>query len=125
MSHFAKVYMDGVVENIIVAEQDFIDSLPVEEGYTWVQTSYNTKGNVHYDPITNLPDGGLPFRKNYAQLGGTYDAVKDAFIPPQTYNSWILDEETCLWIPPIPKPEISGKHYYWDEIKQNWIEFIP
>jgi len=125
MSHFAKVYMDGVVENVIVAEQDFIDSLPVEEGFTWIQTSYNTKGNIHYDPITNLPDGGIPFRKNYAQLGGTYDAVKDAFIPPQTYNSWILDEETCLWIPPIPKPKVSGKHYYWGEIKQNWIEFIP
>ena len=124
MSHFAKVYMDGVVEEVIVAEQDYIDSLPVEEGYTWIKTSYNTKGNVHYSPITSIPDGGIPFRKNYAQIGGTYDAVRDAFIPQQPFNSWILDDETCLWMPPIPKPD-DGKLYYWGEVMGKWIEFIP
>jgi hypothetical protein len=125
MSHFAKVYLDGVVETVIFAEQDFIDSLPIEEGYTWVQTSYNTKGNLHYSPITGLPDDGIPLRKNYAQIGGIYDINKDAFIPPQPFNSWLLDDETCLWYPPTPKPNEPGKYYYWGEMKQEWIEFTP
>ena len=88
MSHFAKV-VDGVVEIVIVAEQDFIDDHC--EG-TWVQTSYNTYGGVH-------SDGKTPLRKNYAGVGYTYDEDRDAFIPPKpSEGEWSLDEDTCLWV---------------------------
>tara|TARA_R110000764_G_scaffold232235_1_gene324474 strand:+ start:385 stop:654 length:270 start_codon:yes stop_codon:yes gene_type:complete len=86
MSHFAKV-VDGVVEIVIVAEQDFIDA---QEG-TWVQTSYNTYGGVHVN-------GGTPLRKNYAGIGSVYDAGRDAFYAPQPSENATLDEDTCLWV---------------------------
>jgi hypothetical protein len=113
MSHFAKV-CDGKVIQIIVAEQEyfktFVDTSPGE----WVQTSYNTRGGVH-------SNGGTPLRKNYAGIGYTYDKQRDAFIPPQPYLSWTLNEETCLWNPPIAYPS-DGKMYNWDETTTNWIE---
>jgi len=87
MSHFAKVE-NGIVTQVIVAEQDVINSGLFGEG--WVQTSYNTRGGQHPE--------GRPLRKNYAGVGFTYDAQRDAFIPPKLDESWILDEETCLWI---------------------------
>jgi hypothetical protein len=113
MSHFAKV-VDGVVTQVIVAEpeffQTFVDSSPGE----WVQTSYNTRGGVH-------ANGGTPLRKNYAGIGFTYDRIKDAFIPPKPFASWLLNEDTCLWDAPVAMPT-DGKKYYWDEATTNWIE---
>jgi hypothetical protein len=124
MAHFAKINPAGVVEQVIVAEQDFIDSGAVGDPSTWVQTSYNTRGGVHYNPDTDLPseDQSKALRKNYAGVGYTYDAELNAFIPPQPYDSWVLNEETCLWDAPQPMPEIPldefGDHsgfYEWDE----------
>lgn len=116
MSHFAKVE-NGIVTQVIVAEQDFIDTLPDSE--SWIQTSYNTHGGVHLNPETWEPDGGLALRKNYAGIGHTYDAERDAFIPPKPHQSWLLDEDTCLWEPPIPYPEGEGI-YFWDDETDNW-----
>lgn len=115
MAHFAKV-VDGVVETVIVAEQDFIDTL---EG-TWVQTSYNTRGGVHLGQDLE-PDGGVALRKNYAGIGYTYDSELDAFIPPQPFASWLLNEDTCLWNPPTKYPT-DGKDYTWDEDSTSWME---
>jgi hypothetical protein len=112
MSHFAKVNGFGVVEEVIVAEQDFIDSLP--NASSWVQTSYNTFGGAH-------KLGGTPFRKNFAGIGFTYDPVRGAFIPPKPFASWSLNEETCLWEPPTPMP-LDGSIYYWDEPTTSWIK---
>lgn len=109
MSHFAKVE-NRIVTAVIVAEQDYIDSL--EDKDLYVQTSYNTKGGVH-------ELGGTPLRKNYAGIGFTYDQERDAFIPQKPYASWTLNEDTCLWIPPIPYPK-DGNKYSWNEETQTW-----
>lgn len=122
MSHFARVEQ-GVVTEVISAEQDFIDAGAVGSPSSWVQTSYNTRGGVHYGP-DGAPDGGVALRKNYAGIGYTYDAARDAFIPPQPYSSWVLDEDTCLWHPPVPAPT-DGKPYYWDESAMTWVELLP
>lgn len=114
MAHFAEI-VNGKVVRVIVAEQDFINTLP---GY-WVQTSYNTKLGVHYDNHGN-PDGGIALRKNYAGIGFTYDNTRDAFIPPRPYNSWYLNEDTCQWEAPIPCPNDENK-YTWDEIGGQWV----
>ena len=111
MSHFARVNAQGIVEQVIVAEQDFIDSLP--DKTSWVQTSYNTHAGQHPE--------GRPLRKNYAGVGYTYDPVRDAFIPPQPFPSWTLNEQTCLWNPPVPAPT-DGKRYTWDEATTSWVE---
>ena len=111
MSHFARVTAQGIVEQVIVAEQDFIDTL--SDKTSWVQTSYNTQGGQHPE--------GRPLRKNYAGIGYTYDRVLDAFIPPKPYASWILNEDTCLWDAPVAYPD-DGKTYSWDEATTNWIE---
>jgi hypothetical protein len=116
MSHFAKVE-NAIVTQVIVAEQDFVDT---QEG-TWVQTSYNTRGGIHYAPNSQEPDGGVALRKNYAGIGYTYDAARDAFIPPQPYPSWLLDEDTCLWEAPVPHPN-DGKLYNWNEDTVSWVE---
>jgi hypothetical protein len=108
VSHFAKV-VDGIVEQVIVAEQDFIDT---QEG-TWVQTSYNTYGGVH-------STGKTPLRKNYAGPGSIYDEDRDAFYAPQPYPSWTLNEDSCLWGSPVPYPE-EGMHE-WDEDAGKWVE---
>lgn len=116
MAHFAKVE-NGLVTDVIVAEQDFIDSL--EDKHLWIQTSYNTYGGSHPD--------NKPLRKNYASIGFTYDLVRDAFIPPQIYPSWTLNEETCLWDAPVPFPSDIGtpenpKVFVWSEEELNWIQ---
>lgn len=115
MSHFAKV-LDGKVVSVIVAEAEFfetfIDSSPGE----WIQTCNKTRGGVH-------ADGGTPLRKNYAGIGYTYDRVKDAFIPPQVFTSWTLNDETCLWQAPVPMPD-DGKIYEWVESTTSWNEII-
>jgi len=122
MAHFAKVNLQGIVEQVIVAEQEYIDTLP-DAGF-WVQTSYNTYGGVHYQPNSEkVPsaDQSKALRKNYASIGYTYDKQRDAFIPPKPCSSWVLVEETCNWVPPIPYPS-DGKRYTWDEAVINWVE---
>jgi hypothetical protein len=113
MSHFANV-VDGIVVQVIVAEQDFIDLISNNTNGIWIQTSYNTHGGEHLL-------GGVPLRKNYAAVGYTYDNIKDAFIPPKPFNSWVLNESTCIWESPIPSPS-DEKNYEWDEATLNWIE---
>ena len=112
MSHFAKV-CDGVVVQVIVAEPEFFDTFVDTSPGEWIQTSYNTHGGQHPE--------GRPLRKNYAGIGFTYDRQRDAFIPPKTYPSWILNEETCLWEAPTPMPT-DGKIYRWDEATVSWVE---
>jgi hypothetical protein len=112
MSHFAKVE-NGIVTQVIVAEQDVIDSGLFGSG--WIQTSYNTVGGQHPE--------GRPLRKNYAGIGYTYDSDRDAFIPPQPYLSWTLNDETCLWNPPTPMPT-DDKPCMWDEETTCWIEVM-
>jgi hypothetical protein len=107
MSHFAQV-IDGVVTQVIVAEQDVIDSGLFGEG--WIQTSYNTFHNQHPE--------GRPLRGNYATIGGTYDAQNDVFIPPTIYPSWVLNTTIWDWKAPIPRPEGP---YWWNEPVQQWI----
>ena len=121
MSHFAEINSDGIVQRVIVAEQDFINSGKVGDPNNWVQTSYNTRGGVHYAPNSSEPDGGVALRKNYAGVGYTYDATRDAFIFPKPYPSWILDEDTCQWDAPTPMPD-DGKRYNWDEDNTSWVE---
>jgi hypothetical protein len=119
MSHFAEINNDNIVQRVIVVEQDFIDSGKLGDPDNWVQTSYNTRGGVHYAPNSNEPDGGIALRKNYAGVGSTYDKTRDAFIPLQPYPSWVLNDDTCLWNPPIPYPE-DGKLYIWNEENVTW-----
>lgn len=114
MSHFAKVE-NGIVTQVIVAEQAFVD---FQQG-SWFQTSYNTRGGVHYGP-DGQPDGGIALRKNFAGKDYAYDAQRDAFIPPCPFPSWTLNEETCLWLPPTPMPD-DGQPYDWDETSLSWI----
>ena len=117
MSHFAKINDQNIVEQVIVAEQDVIDSGLFGSPSSWVQTSYNTYGGVH-------ANGGVPLRKNYAGIGFTYDRVRDAFIPPKPYASWVLNEESCLWEapnPPGPMPT-DGYMYAWEESNTSWIK---
>jgi len=121
MSHFAKVN-NGIVEQVIVAEPEFFDTFVDSSPGQWIQTSYNTRGGVHYNPDTGEPsvDQTKALRKNYAGVGYTYDVERDAFIPPQPYASWVLNEETCLWDSPIPYPT-DGNTYKWDELTLNWV----
>ncbi len=123
MAHFAKLDENNIVTQVIVVSNDiatsedagvtFINNL-YKTSDTWKQTSYNTVKNTH-----SL--GGTPFRKNYASIGYTYDASKDAFIPPKPFNSWVLDETTCWWEPPVAIPS-DGKEYDWDESNKQWVE---
>ena len=114
MSHFAKIE-NGTVTEVIVAEQDFIDTL---EG-TWVQTSYNTRAGVHYGS-DGQPDQGVALRKNYPSVGWNYSRESDAFYPPQPFPSWTLDTATAIWHPPTPKPE---GYYKWNESTLKWEKF--
>lgn len=119
MSHFAKV-LEGKVVTVIVAEPDFFEHFIDLTPGDWIQTSYNTYGNVHYGQDGN-PDNGIPLRGNYAGVGYTYDKANDVFYAPKPYNSWILNKNTWLWEPPIPYPQ-DDKKYDWNEELQNWIE---
>ncbi len=117
MTHFAKV-VDNIVVDVIVAEQDFIDSYTdrVNDGSKWIQTSYNTSGGKH------LEEGKEPLRYNYAGIGFTYDKDNDAFISQQPYPSFILNTETYRWTPPIPYPTgFDGglRRFIWDEEHYN------
>jgi hypothetical protein len=117
MSHFAKV-LDGKVIQVIVADAEFFDTFVDSSPGQWLQTSYNTRGNVHYGP-DGEPDGGIALRGNYAGLGYTYDAVNDVFYAPQPFPLWVLDQTTWLWNAPIPYP-VDGQQYVWDEATVSW-----
>ena len=104
MAHFAKIDNNNLVTQVIVAEQDFINSGAVGDSFLWVQTSYS--GN---------------FRKNFAGRGSTYDKTRDAFISPKPYSSWTLVEDTCQWTAPSAYPD-DGKLYKWDEDTTSWKE---
>ncbi len=119
MAHYAQIDANNTVTQVIVAEQDFIDSGAVGDPATWIQTSYNTFGGIH-----RL--GGTPLRKNYAGIGYTYDAARDAFIAPRPFASWVLDDASCQWQAPVPMPSDAGtgdppKFYRWDESQVNWV----
>ena len=118
MAHFAKV-VNGTVSQVIVAEPEFFDTFVDSSPGTWIQTSYNTRGGVHYSPETGEPDGGVALRKNYAGIGFTYDATRDAFYAPQPYPSWTLNETSCIWEPPVAYPT-DGEMYNWNEETQSW-----
>jgi hypothetical protein len=133
MASFAKIGLNGkVIEVQSVVNEVLHDSNGVEQesigidfltkltGWAiWKQTSYNTIGNVHYDQ-NGQPDGGKPFRKNHAGIGYTYDETRDAFIAPQPYPSWVLNETTCQWQSPVPYPN-DEKSYKWDETTKIWV----
>ena len=114
MSHFAQIDGNNIVTQVIVIEQDVVDTGLFGDPNSWIQTSYNTSGGIHLL-------GGTPLRKNYAGIGYTYDSTRDAFIPPKPYNSWTLNETTCLWEAPTPMPD-DGKMYSWDEETTSWTE---
>ena len=114
MSHYAKVE-NGIVTSVIVAEEDFIQTGALGDPAGWIQTSYNTQGGQHPE--------GRPLRKNYAGIGYTYDSGRDAFIPPQPYPSWTLNEDTCLWDCPVAMPTEGGP-FTWNEETQSW-DAIP
>jgi hypothetical protein len=115
MSHFAQIDGNNVVTQVIVVEQDVIDTGLFGPANTWIQTSYNTQGGVH-------TQGGTPLRKNYAGIGYTYDLGRDAFIPPKPFASWTLVEDTCLWTAPVAMPVVEGKMFTWNEDTTSWDE---
>ena len=121
MSHFAKVN-NGIVESVIVAEAEFFNTFIDNSPGEWIQTSYNTRGGIHYQPNSNIPseDQSKALRKNYAGIGYTYNQQKDAFIPPKPFNSWVLNETTCLWEAPVAKPN-DGNRYLWNEATLSWV----
>ena len=119
MAHFAKV-CDGKVVQVIVAEPEFFNTFVDSSPGEWIQTSYNTRGGVHYGEDGN-PDGGVALRGNYAGIGFTYDRTNDVFYAPQPFPSWTLNTTTWTWEAPVPMPT-DGKIYSWNEETQNWVE---
>ena len=113
MAHFAKVE-NGIVTQVIVIDQETLNTGHWGDPASWVQTSYNTQGGVH-------SQGGTPLRKNYAGIGYSYDAGRDAFIPPKPYASWVLNETTCQWSAPVSEPAGDGKNYVWRESDTSWV----
>ena len=123
MAHFAEIDDNNTVVRVLTIPdseegrgQDFL-AIDLGLGGTWVQTSYNTHGGVH-------ALSGTPLRKNYAGIGYTYDEGRDAFIPPKPFDSWVLNEDTCLWDAPVPYPA-DGNFYVWDEDVIAWVETRP
>ena len=123
MAHYALLDENNVVVNVIVGkdENDLTDGVANWEewygnftGQKCKRTSYNTRAGQHLS-------GGVPFRKNYAMIGGTYDEVRDAFIPVKPYDSWVLNEDKCVWESPVPKPNDTTAVYVWDESSTSWV----
>ena len=114
MGHFAKV-VDSKVVQVIVAEPEFFNTFVDSSPGAWIQTSYRTHGGQHPE--------GRPLRKNYAGIGYSYDAGRDAFIPPKPFASWTLNDTTCLWDAPVAMPT-DGKVYSWNEETVNWVEVV-
>ena len=113
MAHFAHI-TNGIVDNVIVIDAETLATGHWGDPSEWIQTSYNTYGGVH-------TQGRTPLRKNFAGIGFSYDAVRDAFIPPKQFASWVLNEDTCQWDAPTPRPT-DGKNYVWRESTVSWIE---
>ncbi len=133
MAHYAQLDFENVVVQVFVGRGDVVEGIDdwetyyAPEGFTVKQTSYNTSGGVHYTDGVPSADQGKALRFNYAGIGFTYDETRDAFIPPKPYASWVLDEDTCLWVSPIPYPEevdADGEPipYRWDEEAGDWVE---
>jgi hypothetical protein len=112
MAHFAHI-TNGIVDQVIVIDEETLALGHWGNQVEWKQTSYNTRGGQHPE--------GRPLRKNYAGVGYSYDEQRDVFIPPKPYASWLLNEYTCLWNAPSPKPN-DGKQYTWDESTISWVE---
>ena len=128
MAHYAVLNTDNTVTMVFVGRDDVVEGIDdwetyyAPEGFTVKQTSYNTYGGVHYTDGEPSADQSKALRYNYAGIGYSYDADRDAFIPPQPYASWVLDEDTCLWVAPIAYPA-EGDHV-WDEEAGNWVEVV-
>ena len=130
MAHFAKLDENNIVTFVTVGRQEDDGKeavLSARTGDVYKQTSYNTRGGVHYTDGVPSEDQTKAFRKNYAGLGYTYDAGRDAFIPQKPFASWVLNEDTCLWDAPVAMPEDAGtgeppKRYTWDEDTISWVE---
>lgn len=128
MAHYAFLNENNIVTEVIVGKDENEDGIDWEQWYgnfrgqVCKRTSYNTKGGIHYKSDNSGPseDQSKAFRKNYAGMGYIYDEVRDAFVPPAPFPSWILNEETCLWEAPIPYPTEDG-FYSWDEDTLTWI----
>jgi hypothetical protein len=120
MAHYAFLDSNNIVTEVIVGKDEGEEGVDWEahygafRGQTCKRTSYNTHGGVH-------SGGGTPLRKNYAGIGYSYNQIRDAFIPPKPYASWLLNEDTCLWGPPVPYPD-DGNRYAWDEITTSWVQ---
>lgn len=125
MAHFAKLDANNIVVFVTVGRDEDNGKeaeLSIRTGDTYKQTSYNTRGGVHYQADgTPSADQTKAYRKNYAGLGYLYDPVRDAFIPPKPFASWVLNEQSCLWESPVPYPA-DGKMYTWDEPTKSWVE---
>ena len=115
MSHFAHI-TNGIVDQVIVIDAETLALGHWGDPSEWVQTSYRTQGGQHPE--------GRPLRFNYAGLGYSYDAVRDAFIPPKPYASWLLNEDTCQWGAPTAMPVVEGKMFTWDEPTTSWVEVV-
>ncbi len=124
MGHYAKV-VDGKVTQVIVAQADFFNTFVDTSPGTWIKTSYNTRGGIHYEPNSNTPspDQSKALRGNYAGIGYSYDHINDVFIPPKPYSSWVLNQTTWNWDAPVAMPT-DGKIYEWDEPTQGWKEVV-
>lgn len=128
MSHFAKIDNNNIVTEVLVIEQEQVNTGLWGDPASFVQTSYNTRGGIYYTPNTNTPDPDQTkqLRKNYAGIGYTYlpnGPDGEGFVPPKPYNSWVLNSSTYLWEAPIPMPQPNNPPYYsWDEDTQNWVE---
>jgi len=129
MAHYAFLDENNIVTEVIVGKHEGEDGKNWELQYgafrnqVCKRTSYNTRGGVHYDQSNNEPssDQSKAFRKNYAGIGYTYDQARDAFVPPKPFESWVLNETSCLWDPPVPMPD-DGKMYTWNEETTSWVE---
>lgn len=130
MAHYALLDSDNIVIEVFVGKDEDDTTEPdwelyyAADGYLCKRTSYNTRAGVYHDPQSNeiALDQSKAFRKNFAEVGFTYDHERDAFIPPKPFDSWLLDEFSCRWIPPVQKPSDDG--YFWSEEKQTWVH-IP
>jgi hypothetical protein len=124
MGHYAKV-LNTIVSEVIVADADFFTTFVDTSPGAWIQTSYNTRGGIHYIPNSNppepSPDQSHALRANYAGIGYTYDQANDVFYAPQPYPSWTISAPTWIWQPPVPYPT-DGKMYTWDEATLSWVE---
>lgn len=126
MGYYAVLNLKNMVTQVFVGREDVVDGVAdweiyyAPEGHTVKRTSYNTHGGVHYTDGEPSEDQSQAFRFNYAGISFTYDADRDAFIPPQPYPSWVLDEATCLWVAPIDYPA-GGGEYVWDEETTEWV----